>query len=413
MTAAPHTPLMQQYLAIKAGYPDMLLLFRMGDFYELFYDDARKGARLLNITLTQRGESAGAPIPMAGVPHHALDQYLARLVKLGESCAICEQVGEVGVDKGPVRREVVRVVTPGTVTEDALLDPRRSNVLAAICSTRDRHGLAWLELASGQFAVIESTRASELGAELARLRPSELLVADGQTVEAAGWPLRPQPPWHFDPASAQRLLTQQFGTRDLKGFGVDGMSAAIGAAGALLQYVQQTQKSVLPHLRSLRMESLDEALVLDAVTRRNLEIDRNLAGERERCLLAVMDSCRTHMGSRLLLRWLTRPLRDRAQLTARFGAVERLVDGSRCERLRVALSDLADLERICARIALRSARPRDLAGLAGALQRLPRPVARRVARSGGRAAVRTAPSRAPARGRVPTAPGPRTASAPR
>jgi DNA mismatch repair protein MutS len=371
MIAAPHTPLMQQYLSIKAGYPDLLLLFRMGDFYELFYDDARKGAKLLNITLTQRGESAGAPIPMAGVPHHALDQYLARLVKLGESAAICEQVGEVGAEKGPVKREVVRVVTPGTVTEDALLDPRRATVLAALCSTRDRHGLAWLELASGAFAVIESPRPAELHAELARLRPSELLVADGQAQDTGPWSPRPQPPWHFDPASAQRLLIAQFGTRDLKGFGVDGMTAAIGAAGALLQYVQQTQKSMLPHLRGLRVEPLDEALVLDAVTRRNLEIDRNLAGERERCLLAAMDSCRTHMGSRLLARWLTRPLRDRAELSARYGAVERLIDGSRFEPLREALADLADLERIGARIALRSARPRDLAGLGDALLRLP------------------------------------------
>ncbi|MGQ0586256.1 MAG: DNA mismatch repair protein MutS [Gammaproteobacteria bacterium] len=383
MTASPHTPLMQQYLAIKAGYPDLLLLFRMGDFYELFYDDARKGARLLNITLTQRGESGGAPIPMAGVPVHALDQYLARLVKLGESAAICEQVGEVGAEKGPVRREVVRVVTPGTVTEEVLLDPRRANVLAALCSTKDRHGLAWLELASGDFTVTESARAADLHAELARLRPAEVLVADGAGRQSfadvsvgMGTPTyRPQPPWHFDPASAQRLLTAQFGTRDLKGFGADGMTAALGAAGALLQYVQQTQKSMLPHLRGLRVEMPDEALALDTVTRRNLEIDRNLAGERERCLLAVMDSCRTHMGSRLLSRWLTRPLSahdaGRAELSARFGAVERLVDGSRFEPLRVALSDLADLERICARVALRNARPRDLAGLGDALLRLP------------------------------------------
>ncbi len=389
MTTAPHTPLMQQYLAIKAGYPDLLLLFRMGDFYELFYDDARKGARLLNITLTQRGESAGAPIPMAGVPVHALDQYLARLVRLGESAAICEQVGEVGAGtasaagasagRGPVRREVVRVVTPGTVTEDALLDPRRANVLAALCATRDRHGLAWLERASGQFAVVEAARATELHAELARLRPSELLVADGQDPGVAGAKLRPQPPWHFDPGSAQRLLTQQFGTRDLKGFGADGLSAGLGAAGALLQYVQQTQKTVLPHLRGLRVESLDEALALDAVTRRNLEIDRNLAGERERCLLAVMDSCRTHMGSRLLARWLARPLRaqdaGRTELTARYQAVERLLDGARFENAREALGDLPDLERIAARVALRSARPRDLAGLATALHRLPAVIA--------------------------------------
>jgi len=381
MTTAPHTPLMQQYLAIKAGYPDLLLLFRMGDFYELFYDDARKGARLLNITLTQRGESAGAPIPMAGVPAHALDQYLARLVRLGESAAICEQVGAVGVEKGPVRREVVRIVTPGTVTEDALLDPRRANVLAALCATRERHGLAWLELASGQFAVIESPRAAELHAELARLRPAELLVADGQDAGVPGYSLRAQPPWHFDPGSAQRLLTQQFGTRDLKGFGAEGLSAALGAAGALLQYVQQTQKTVLPHLRGLRVESLDEALVLDPVTRRNLEIDRNLNGERERCLLAVMDTCRTHMGSRLLCRWLTRPLRDRGELGTRYGAVERLLDGGRFEALREALGDLADLERIGARIALRTARPRDLKGLAAALRRLPQ-VAATVAGAG-------------------------------
>jgi DNA mismatch repair protein MutS len=377
MTAVPHTPLMQQYLSIKAGYPDLLLLFRMGDFYELFYDDARKASRLLNLTLTARGESAGAPIPMAGVPFHALDQYLSRLVKLGESCAICEQVGEVGAEKGPVRREVVRVVTPGTVTEEALLDPRRANVLAAVATLRDRHGLAWLELASGRFAVMETARAADLAAELARLRPTELLAAEGSAdALAASAPApRQRPPWHFDVASARNLLTRQFGTRDLRGFGCDGFSAALGAAGALLQYVQETQKSALPHLRGLRVETPDEALALDAQTRRNLEIDRNLAGERERCLLAVMDSCRTPMGSRALARWLARPLRAHGagavELTARYQAVERLLDGARGDALREALADLADLERICGRIALRSARPRDLAGLAAGLARLP------------------------------------------
>jgi DNA mismatch repair protein MutS len=374
---AAHTPLMQQYLAIKAGYADVLLLFRMGDFYELFYDDARKAARLLNITLTQRGESAGAPIPMAGVPVHAVDQYLARLVRLGESAAICEQVGEVGAEKGPVRREVVRIVTPGTVTEDALLDPRRTTVVAALAAGRDRRGLAWLELASGHFAVLETGNAGDIAAELARLSPSELLVAEGAdaglaaATGGADLPVRPRPPWQFDPGSASRLLTRQFGTRDLRGFGCEGLTVAVGAAGALLQYVQETQKSVLPHLRGLRVESLDEALALDAVTRRNLEIDRNLSGERTHCLLAVMDTCRTHMGSRLLARWLTRPLRGRAALTARYQAVERLLDGGRFAALREALGDIADLERICARIALGSARPRDLAGLQHGLARLP------------------------------------------
>jgi len=367
-----HTPLMQQYLAIKAGVPDLLLLFRMGDFYELFYDDARKAARLLNITLTQRGESAGVPIPMAGVPVHALDTYLARLVKLGESAAICEQVGEVGVEKGPVRREVVRVVTPGTVTEDALLDPRRANVMAAVCCVNDRHGLAWLELSSGHFAVLEAARGADLATEIARLRPAELLVPEGYGGERAGIAAHSRPPWHFDAASAQRLLTKQFGTRDLKGFGCEGLPAAVAAAGALLQYVQETQKSLLPHLRGLRTESLDEALGLDAVTRRNLEIDRTLAGDRERSLLAVIDTCRTHMGSRQLARWLTRPLRDRKELDARYAAIERLLDDGRFQQLRHELTDLADLERITARIALKSARPRDLAGLAEGLGRLPR-----------------------------------------
>ena len=369
---APHTPLMQQYLAIKAGYPDLLLLFRMGDFYELFYDDARKAARLLSLTLTARGESAGAPIPMAGVPAHALDTYLGRLVKLGESAAICEQVGEVGVDKGPVKREVVRVVTPGTVTEDALLDPRRANLLCAACSHKDRYGLAWLELASGEFAVLEAGSAAELAADIARLNPPDVVGGDGAPAAAGGTRVLNRPPWHFDPASAQRLLVTQFATRDLRGFVGDGLTAAIGAAGALLQYVQETQKSLLPHLRGLRRELIDETLVLDAVTRKNLEIDVNLKGERERCLLSVMDSCRSHMGSRLLLRWLNRPLRDRATLTARYQAVERLLDGSHHAHLREALTDLPDLERITARIALRSARPRDLAGLADALEKLPR-----------------------------------------
>jgi DNA mismatch repair protein MutS len=364
---AVHTPLMQQYLSIKAGYPDLLVLFRMGDFYELFYDDARKAARLLNLTLTQRGESAGAPIPMAGVPHHALDQYLARLLKLGESAAICEQVGEVGADKGPVRREVVRVVTPGTVTDDALLDPQRQNILAAACAHGDRFGLAWLELSSGQFALLETARASDLPGELQRLSPSELIVPEGFALPGG----RARPPWAFDPASAQRLLTQQFGTRDLKGFGCDGLSAAIGAAGALLHYVQETQKSLLPHLRGLRVEALDQALALDAVSRRNLEIDRNLAGGRERTLLSVLDACQTPMGSRLLSGWLTRPVRERAALNARYQAIERLGDG-RVQKLRPELAGVADVERIVTRVALKSARPRDLAGLAGSLERVPR-----------------------------------------
>ena len=374
MTAAPfadHTPLMQQYLGIKAQHPDMLVLFRMGDFYELFYDDARKAVRLLNITLTQRGESAGAPIIMAGVPYHAIEQYLARLIKSGESVAIAEQVGEVGVDKGPVRREVVRIITPGTATEEALLDPRAQNLLAAVSTTRDRFGLAWLELSSGRFSVLETARLSDLLAELQRLRPSELLAPDGAMPELPGSTPRSRPVWHFDQASAYRLLTEQFQTKDLRGFGCEDMGAAIGAAGALLQYVQETQKAALPHLTGLRSENPDETLILDASTRRNLEIDRSISGSHDFTLLSVIDRCITHMGSRALHRWMTRPLRQKLALDARYQSITSLLDNGNYKTLRDALKDIADMERILARVALRSARPRDLVGLSQSLNALP------------------------------------------
>lgn len=362
---------MQQYLGIKAQHPDMLVLFRMGDFYELFYDDARKAVRLLNITLTQRGESAGSPIIMAGVPYHAIEQYLARLIKSGESVAIAEQVGEVGVDKGPVRREVVRIITPGTATEEALLDPRSQNLLAAVCTTKDRFGLAWLELSSGRFSVLETTRLSDLIAELQRLRPSELLAPDGAMPEMPGSTPRSRPIWHFDQASAYRLLTEQFQTKDLRGFGCEDMGAAIGAAGALLQYVQETQKAALPHLTGLRAENPDETLILDASTRRNLEIDRSISGSHDFTLLSVIDRCVTHMGSRALHRWMTRPLRQKLALDARYQAIASLLDNGGYKILRDALKDIADMERILARVALRSARPRDLIGLSQSLNALP------------------------------------------
>jgi DNA mismatch repair protein MutS len=374
MTAAPfadHTPLMQQYLGIKAQHPETLVLFRMGDFYELFYDDARKAARLLNITLTQRGESAGAPIVMAGVPFHAIEQYLARLIKAGESVVIAEQVGEVGVDKGPVRREVVRIVTPGTATDEALLDPRSQSLLAAVCSTRERFGLAWLELSSGRFSVLETARLNDLTAELQRLRASELLAPEGAMPELPGPTPRMRPVWHFDPTSAYRLLTEQFQTKDLRGFGCEDMSAAIGAAGALLQYVQETQKAALPHLTGLRSENPDETLILDAATRRNLEIDRSISGSHDFTLLSVIDRCVTHMGSRALHRWMTRPLRQKPALEARYQAVASLLDDGGYKTLRDALKDIADMERILARVALRSARPRDLVGLSQSLSALP------------------------------------------
>ena len=369
MNAPPagHTPLMQQYLAIKAAYADTLVLFRMGDFYELFYDDARKAARLLNITLTSRGESAGAPVIMAGVPYHALDQYLARLLKAGESAAICEQVGEVGESKGPVRREVVRVVTPGTTTEDALLDPRQQSLLVAVCALKERWGVASLELSSGRFSVQECASAADAQAELHRLRAAELLAPEGLLLE--GFAPRARPPWHFETGSAYRLLTQQFGTRDLKGFGCDDLPAAIAAAGALLQYVQETQKSLPLHVTGLSTESVQDALILDGVTRRNLEIDRSISGAHEFTLVNVLDTCVTAMGARALRRWLLRPLRDQQPLQARYAAVEDLSETH--VALRDALRSIADMERILARVALRSARPRDLLGLAQSLAALP------------------------------------------
>lgn len=365
-----HTPLMQQFLTIKAQHPDTLVLFRMGDFYELFYEDARKAARLLNITLTKRGESAGAPVVMAGVPHHAIEQYLARLIKLGESAVIAEQVGEVGVDKGPVRREVVRIVTPGTATEEALLDPRMQNLLAAACHSGGRYGLAWMELSSGRFAVLETERMADWQAELHRLRPSELLTPEEAGLELGGLKSRARPVWHFDPSSARRLLTEQFATRDLRGFGADELGAALGAAGALLQYVQETQKARLTHLTGLRVEAVEDALILDPATRRNLEIEHSLSDAHEITLAGVLDRCVSAMGSRQLRRWLLRPLRDRGRVGARHDAVAALFGGTSRE-LREALRSVADMERILARVALRSARPRDLTGLSLSLAGLP------------------------------------------
>src|SRR5580704_4178871 len=328
---AEHTPMMQQYLRIKAQYPDVLLFYRMGDFYEMFYDDARRAAQLLDIALTQRGASAGAPIPMAGVPAVTLDTYLARLVRKGQSVAICEQRGDPGKNKGPMEREVVRIVTPGTVTDEALLEERRDNVLASVCGSGGRFGLAWLDLSAGRFTVTEVASPDALEAEFERLRPAELLVPDGARPEhsAAARPWRPRPPWHFDPESAARALAEQFGTRDLAGFGCADAPLAVAAAGALLNYVRETQKVALPHLRSLSCEEHDGALIMDAATRRNLELDESLAGKPDLTLAGVIDTAATAMGSRTLRRWLHRPLRDRNALRARYHAVATLVDSSR------------------------------------------------------------------------------------
>ena len=374
---ASHTPMMQQYLRIKAEHPDKLLFYRMGDFYELFYDDAERAARLLDITLTSRGASAGVPIKMAGVPYHAAEQYLAKLVKLGESVAICEQIGDPATAKGPVERKVMRVVTPGTLTDAALLDDKRDNILLALHRVRDTLGIAWLSLASGRFCITE-TAWSNLDAELERLRPAEILAPDNVTTsmdpmlsESVKIPLRRVPPWHFDTDAARRNLCQQFGTHDLSGFGAEQMTVAIGAANALLDYVKSTQGAAVAHLRALTVEQSSEWVRMDPATRRNLELTETLRGEPAPTLLSLLDHCATSMGSRRLRHALHHPLTDRAVLRARHGAVGELLQTHNHERIHVVLRTFVDVERITSRLALKTVRPRDLSGLRDTLKQLP------------------------------------------
>lgn len=369
-----HTPLMQQFFRAKAEYPDLLLFFRMGDFYELFYDDARKAARLLDITLTQRGNSGGAPIPMAGVPVHAYEGYLARLVALGESVAICEQIGDPALAKGLVERKVVRIVTPGTVTDEALLNERRDTLLMAVSRGKSGYGLAWADLAGGRFLVNEVDSDDALEAELARLEPAELLVPDEES-----WPgflqtrsgVRRRPPWLFDADSGRRQLLGFFGLHDLSAFGIDDKPQATAAAGALLGYVEETQKQRLPHLTSIAVESAGEAIAMNAATRRHLELDTRVDGDTRNTLLGVLDTTVTPMGGRLLRRWLHRPLRDRRVLGERHQAVATLIDRGADADLREQFRALGDIERILTRVALRSARPRDLSTLRDGLALLP------------------------------------------
>ena len=370
--------MMQQYLGIKAQHPDMLLFYRMGDFYELFHADAERAARLLDITLTQRGTSNGQPIKMAGVPYHAAEQYLARLVKLGESIAICEQIGDPAASKGPVERKVVRIVTPGTLTDSALLEEKRDSLLLSLLERDGVLGLAWLNLASGQFFVCE-TSPENLPAELERLQPSEILYAErllsagappaslvGQGTQAA---LKALPDWHFALDTARRALCQQFATHDLSGFGCDDFSVGLEAAGALLGYAKLTQGQAVSHIRSLQTYHANRFVRMDASTRRNLEITQTLRGETAPTLLSLLDTCATNMGSRLLHHWLHHPLRDRNALNARLDAVDKLTGQYRT--LHNQLKPCVDVERITTRIALRSARPRDLSGLRDTLLSLP------------------------------------------
>ncbi|MEJ2328859.1 MAG: DNA mismatch repair protein MutS [Gammaproteobacteria bacterium] len=369
-----HTPMMQQYLRIKAEYPHMLVFYRMGDFYELFYGDAERAAKLLDITLTKRGKSNGQPIPMAGIPYHAAESYLGKLVRGGESVAICEQIGDPATSKGPVERKVVRIVTPGTVTDEALLEERRDNLLAALWEHKDGFGLAVLDISSGRFTIQQPDSRETLQGELERLKPAELLLPEELGSDITGGNTRGvtrRPGWHFDVDTATHLLTTHFGTRDLSGFGCSNMPLAISAAGALLQYVQETQQAALPHISGLAIERHDEAIIIDAATRRNLEIEQSGSGEASHTLAGILDNTATVMGSRLLRRWLNRPLRDRAQVNARLDAIEELLETGLFVSLSEILRGIGDIERIIARIALRSARPRDLSVLREALGLVP------------------------------------------
>jgi DNA mismatch repair protein MutS len=366
--------MMQQYLHIKADHPDMLVFYRMGDFYELFFSDAEKAARLLDITLTTRGKSAGKPIPMAGIPYHAADNYLARLIRQGESVAICEQIGNPATSKGPVERKVVRIVTPGTVTDEALLEERQDNLLAALWEQKGQYGLATLNLGSGSFSVQELHNSETLAGELERLKPAELLLEEDGKLPAGAPECRSitrRPPWHFDHDTAHQLLVSQFHTQDLSGFGVEGMPLAVMAAGALLQYVQDTQQAALPHINSLRVDHHDDALIIDAATRRNLEIDQSQSGLKQHSLVGLLDQTSTAMGSRLLRRWINRPLRQVNLISSRHDAIEDLINGQQLDDLQQLFSGIGDIERILARIALKSARPRDLATLRDSLALLP------------------------------------------
>ncbi len=371
--AVTHTPMMQQYLRIKAEHPETLVFYRMGDFYELFFDDAKKAAELLSITLTARGNSAGVPIPMCGIPYHAAEGYIAKLIKIGESAAICEQIGDPAISKGPVERKVVRIITPGTVTEDALLEERKDNLLVSIFYEKI-YGIACLDVSSGRFTLQEVNSIDELLSEIERLNPVELLLNEEWTLpfglkERKG--LTRRPPWHFARESANTLLLKHFKTHDLKGFGCELLTAAISAAGCLLQYVKEMQNNALPHIQGIHVESSSDSILLDASSRRNLELDYHPSGKLQHTLLGVLDKTVTAMGSRCLHRWLNRPLRNQVELNHRYDCVDALLENSLYEKVRENLRFAGDIERVSSRIALKSARPRDLLVLRDTLSILP------------------------------------------
>ena len=341
--------MMQQFLSIKAQHPDTLLFYRMGDFYELFYEDAKTAASLLDITLTSRGQSAGIPIPMCGVPYHAADGYLGKLVREGVSVAICEQIGDPNTSKGPVERQVVRILTPGTLTDEALLDANQESLICAAFKENNTLGLAVMEVSSGRFEVLQTEQEDHFKSELARLNPAELLIPDNPSLANAVFGLRglkPRPIWEFDEQESVRLLKQQFGVQDLAAFDCEDQPIAIRAAGCVLGYVQATQSRALPHLQQLRRIRNEDSIIIDPTSRRNLELVVNLQGGREHTLLSVLDQTKTPMGARLLSRWLTQPLRDSLQIEARLAAVSAMQQQSAFQALRDVLAGAGDVERI-------------------------------------------------------------------
>ncbi|WOT06144.1 DNA mismatch repair protein MutS [Shewanella youngdeokensis] len=369
-----HTPMMRQYLTLKAQHPDMLLFYRMGDFYELFYEDAKLASELLGIALTARGKSGGDPIPMAGLPYHAVEGYLAKLVQLRVSVALCEQVGDPATSKGPVERKVVRIITPGTLTDEALLQERQDNLLAALYQGKKGYGYATLDIASGRFVITELADTEALEAELQRTNPAELLYSEDfaqMSLIASMNGTRRRPEWEFDFDTCHRLLLNQFGTKDLRGFGVEDARLSLQAAGCLMQYVKDTQRIALPHINSIVRFNQVDSIVLDAATRRNLELTVNLQGGHTNTLASVLDNTVTAMGSRMLQRWLHQPLRNHGTITARQTSIAELITTEQYQTLAEDLKAIGDVERIAARIALRSARPRDFARLRQALALLP------------------------------------------
>ena len=371
-----HTPMIRQYLRLKSEYPDILLFYRMGDFYELFFDDASKAAKLLDITLTERGQSAGQPIPMCGVPYHAAEQYLARLTHKGESIAICEQIGDPSTGKGPVERKVVRVITPGTLTDESLLDEKKENLLMAISAAKNAYGIAWLELSSGRFNARHLPDAMNLGAEIQRLQPAEVLVGENifdqvKALLPENVSLQGIPDWYLNTKTATESLQKQFNVQSLAAFDIEDDILALQAAGAVIHYARDTQGDTLPHINNLKTEHHGCHVIIDAASRRNLELDINLNGGREHTLLSVLDSCSTSMGSRLLRRWLSSPERDISILQSRHQAIDAMMNTIDIDELHKILRHIGDVERILPRIALKTARPRDISFLRQALFQLP------------------------------------------